>query len=227
MTRTRNARVAGFAFLFYIAAAATGMVLAGRAAGKGEVAAKLVSIAQHAPQMRLGIVLELLGCVSALVLAVTLYAITRDVDPDLALMVLVFRTVEGVIGVVGFSSMLGKLWLATAAGAAAPSPSAANVIGPILFELPGWSAILSATFFAIGSTFFTYLLVRGRLVPMALAWLGLAASILLVIALPLRLVGLIGSPMAELVWIPMAAFEVPLGLWLMIRGVRPARSVPR
>ena len=74
-------------------------------------------------------------------------------------------------------------------------------------------------FFAIGSTFFTYLLVRGRLVPMALAWLGLTASILLVIALPLRLVGLIGSPMAELVWIPMAAFEVPLGIWLMMKGV--------
>ena len=222
MTRTTNARVAGFAFLFYIAAAATGMVLAGRAAGGGEVAAKLASIAQHAPQMRLGIVLELLGCVSALVLAVTLYAITRDVDPDLALMVLVCRTVEGVIGAVGLSGMFGKLWLATAAGVDAPRPEAANVLGTLLFELPGWTAILSAMFFAIGSTFFTYLLVRGRLVPMALAWLGLLASVLLVIALPLRLVGLIGSPMAEFVWIPMAAFEVPLGIWLMIKGVRTA-----
>ena len=221
MTRTRNARVAGFAFLLHRGGGRR-MVLAGRAAGKGESRRSSSSIAEHAPQMRLGIVLELLGCVSALVLAVTLYAITRDVDPDLALMVLVCRTVEGVIGAVGLSGMFGKPWLATAAGVDAPSPEAANVLGTLLFELPAGPRSSRRMFFAIGSTFFTYLLVRGRLVPMALAWLGLMASILLVIALPLRLVGLIGSPMAELVWIPMAAFEVPLGIWLMIKGVRTA-----
>ena len=66
----QEAGCAGFAFLFYIAAAATGMVLAGRAAGKGEVAAKLVSIAQHAPQTR-WVSCRAVGCVSALVLAVT------------------------------------------------------------------------------------------------------------------------------------------------------------
>ncbi len=220
MTRTANARVAGFTFLFYIAAGVTGMILGGKAAAGEGVAAKLASIAQHVPLMRLVVLLELLCCFAAIVLAVTLYAITRDVDPDLALMVLVCRTVEGVIGAISLQRGLGKMWLATAAGADAPGPAARDALTASLMELPGWSAPLAAMFFAVGSTFFTYLLVRGRLVPMWLAWLGLAASILLVLALPLQLVGILKGTISYVVWIPMAVFEVVLAVWLMVKGVR-------
>ena len=45
-------------------------------------------------------------------------------------------------------------------------------------------AALTATFFAVGSTAFTYLLLRGRIIPTPLAWLGFVASVLLVIGLP-------------------------------------------
>src|SRR5262245_47016379 len=92
MTRTTNARVAGFAFLFYIAVALSGMILEGKASAGEGIPAKLASIAQNVPTMRIAVLLELLSCFSALVLAVTLYAITRDVDPDVALAILVFRS---------------------------------------------------------------------------------------------------------------------------------------
>src|ERR1700720_2056851 len=111
MTRRTNARVAGFAFLVYIAAALTGMILAGRAASGEGTAAKLASIAQHAPDMRIAVVLEMIGCFCALVLAVTLYAITRDEDPDLALLAMVCRVAEGVIGGVSLEPMLRGLWV--------------------------------------------------------------------------------------------------------------------
>jgi hypothetical protein len=78
---------------------------------------------------------------------------------------------------------------------------------------------LTATFFAVGSTTFTYLLLRDRMIPVPLAWLGLVASVLLVIGLPLRLAGWLDGPITSLMWLPMLAFEVPLGVWLMIRGV--------
>ena len=61
MTRRTNARVAGFTFLFYIAVAMTGMILATRAAGGEGTAAKLASIAQHATSVRVAVVLELLS----------------------------------------------------------------------------------------------------------------------------------------------------------------------
>jgi len=58
--------------------------------------------------MRVNIVLTLLQAGYALVLAVTLYALTRDQDRDLAVMALCCRVGEGVIAAV---SPLGTLAL--------------------------------------------------------------------------------------------------------------------
>ena len=52
MTRTTNARVAGFMFLFYIATAFPDMLVSQRAMTGGDVAEKLRSIGQHVPLMR-------------------------------------------------------------------------------------------------------------------------------------------------------------------------------
>src|SRR5437762_3158028 len=133
MTRTTNARIAGFTFLFYIAAGVVSMILFGRATGG-----------------------------------------------------------EG---------------------------TAANAIGAFLFKIQSWNPIIAATFFAVGSTLFSWLLLRGGMVPLALASLGVVASVLLVVVLPLQLAGFLGGPITLLVWLPMLVFEVTLALWMIIRGV--------
>jgi hypothetical protein len=156
------ARVAGFTFLFYIAAGITSLALAGRT--------------------NVTDVLSLLTSFSALVLGVTLYMITREQGPALAMLALTCRVLEAVSGE-------------------------------------------AAIFFAVGSTLFSWLLLRGRLIPVALAWLGVLASVLLVVILPLQLAGLFGGPISWsasvtwLVWLPMLVFEVTLALWLLIKGV--------
>src|SRR5712691_3715900 len=124
MTRTTNARIAGVTLIFYFAVGIASLLLSGRA---------------HATD-----VLSIVTSFSALVLGVTLYAITREVDPDLAMLALACRVVEGI---------------------------------------PGRA---SPTFFAVGSTLFCWLLLRGRMIPAALAWLGVLASVLLVVILPLQ-----------------------------------------
>ena len=216
MTRKTNARLAGFTFLFYIAVAFPSMVLFGRATSGEGIAAKFASIAQHATDVRVAVVLTLLGCFSALVLAVTLYAITRDVDADLAMLALTCRVAEGVISGVSIPETLGLLWLATATGASAPDPGAAHAFGAYL--LKGDMAV-TATFFAVGSALFSYLFLRGRLIPVALAWLGVLASVLLVVGLPLQIAGVLRGSITQLMYLPMLAFEIPLGLWLLIKGV--------
>jgi hypothetical protein len=58
------------------------------------------------------------------------------------------------------------------------------------------------------------------MIPTALARLGVVASVLLVIGLPLQAAGFLSAPIAiTMMWLPMLAFEVPLGLWFIIRGV--------
>lgn len=157
------AKVAGFTFLFYIIAGITSMALGSQSQAAG--------------------LLSLLQSFSALVLGVTLYALTREQGPVLALLALTCRVAEAI--------QYGE----------------------------------SAIYFAVGSLFFSWLLLRGRLIPAALAQLGVIASALLVVVLPLQLVGLFGGSMSWassvtwLVWLPMLVFEVTLALWLIIKGV--------
>ena len=215
MTRTSNARLAGSTLLLYIALGVAAMVLAGKATGSDGLTAKLAGIAQHTTEYRVAILLTLSTCFAALVLAITLYRITFDQDPDLAMLALTCRVCEGVLGAIACMAMLGRLWLATPDSTDAPGPAATQALGTLLFALPG----IGATFFAVGSTLFSYLLLRGRTIPIPLAWLGVIASVLLVVGLPLQLVGFLHGPAASFMWLPMLAFEVPLGLWLMIKGV--------
>jgi hypothetical protein len=218
MTHTTNARIAGFTFLFYIAAGITGMVLFSQATAGQEIPAKLASIAQHVLQLRLAIVLGLLQAVCAIVLAVTLYAITRDQDSDMAMLALIFRVGEGMLGAISTRAALELLWLGTPIGPKAPDALTSQVLGTYVLDGPDWN--MGAIMFAMGSTLFSYLLLRGRTIPVPLAWLGVIASVLLVVDLPLQLVGFLRGSLTSYVWIPMLAFEVPLGFWLLIKGVR-------
>src|SRR4051812_13998303 len=95
MTRTTNARVAGFTYLAYIALAFPSMLLLERSTVGRDVSEKLASIAAHARDMRVAIVLTLFSCFAAIVLAVTLYALTRDEDQDLAMAGFACRVCEG------------------------------------------------------------------------------------------------------------------------------------
>ena len=228
MTRTTNARIAGATFLLYIALGIGDMLVSGAARGSGSAGDKLASIAQHLMAARVAFLLGLPTCFAALVLGVTLYAITRDEDRDLAMVGLVCRVCEGIVGAVSAMATVGILWLATVTGPNAPDASTANTIATFLFAMQGWNGMISATFFAVGSTLFSYLLLRGRLIPLALAWLGLAASVLLVVCLPLQSAGFLHGPFTSFMWIPMAAFEVPLGIWLLIKGVAaPSASLSK
>jgi hypothetical protein len=221
MTRRTIARIAGLTCLVYMAVGGANQVLMSRAAGGTGAAEQFASIAAHVTEMRISILLTLVECLAALVLAVTLYGITRDAGQELALLGLCCRVVESVIGTLGIPNDLGLLWLARApAGEAAPPAATTHALTTLLL-LPGGP--VGAVFFALGSAIFSYLLLRGRIVPRALAWLGVASSALLVIGLPLEVAGFFTGPLTGYQWLPAMAFAFLLGLWLLVRGADDAR----
>jgi len=160
MTLPSNARLAGAAYLLYIAT------------GIGSMAAP----AQIRP------VLGTVMAFCALTLGATLYAITRHVDRDLALIAMLCRVLEA-------GSGNGEIY------------------------------------FAVGSTLFCWLLLRGRMIPVTLAWLGVLASVLLVVLLLLQRAGLFSagtnwsSSVTWLVWLPLLVFELSFAVWLIVKGV--------
>jgi hypothetical protein len=220
MTQRTNARIAGSVFLLYIATGITSMVLFNLATHGAEgTAATLASIARHAPLVRLTSLFTLICGLYAVVLGVTLYALTRDEDRDLALLALCCRLIEGVLGVAAAGRTPQLIAVATASTTAGgPDSAAAQALGGMLLGQGGWGSV-GATCFAIGSTLFSYLLLRARSIPVPLAWLGVVSSVLLVIALTVQLAGHLHGPMTYYVWIPMALFEVTFALWLIVKGV--------
>jgi len=201
MTRTSNARIAGIAYLLYIAVGLTSMQLSNRATSGDGIAAKLASMALHAADVRLAAVLSLIGCFCALVLGVTLYALTCEQDRDLAMLGLTCRAAEGIVG----------------AGTIAPDPGrGAGAVAAFVLNQP-W--LISAIFFAVGSTLFSWLLLRGRMVPEWLAALGVIASGLIAIGLPLQVLELLPALVTQLMWLPILVFELVFAGWLIIKGV--------
>jgi hypothetical protein len=214
-------RIAGSMFLFYIAISIISMAISNQAtSGADGVAAKLSSIAQHLPLMRLTALLSLFTFFVAAVLAVALYVLTRNQNPYIALLALCCRIAEGIV--IAFSAVwtLGLMSVATASTIATASDSAtAQALGGFLMQQDGSSTIISATCFAVGSTIYSYLFLRARSIPVLLAWFGLFASMLLVVALPLQLLGFLSEAVNIFIWLPVLVFEVMLALWLLFKGV--------
>src|SRR4051794_19173694 len=98
MARTAAAKLAGFFFLFYFAVEIPDRLLFARATAGNDVVAKLGTLTHHVPEMRIVIELAVLACYSAMILAVALYAITRDENRDIALLAMLCRVGEGITG---------------------------------------------------------------------------------------------------------------------------------
>lgn len=222
MTRTTNSRIAGFAFLFYIVVGISSMMLGSGATRGDTVAEKLASVAAHAPQIRGTIVLNLLANFSALVLGVTLYGITREEDNDLAVFAMICRVCEGLSGAITLRESVALLKIAEM-----PASDAALANAGVLF-MPDAPMGIGATFFAVGSTIFSYLLLRGRMVPVPIAWLGVLSSALLVVLLPLQFIGVVSGIVTSflVMWLPALVFELSLAGWLLVKGAAPARGRP-
>jgi hypothetical protein len=220
MTRTTNSRVAGVAFLFYIVVGVSSMMLGSGATRGDTVAARLTSAAAHAPQIRTTIILNLLGNFSALVLGVTLYGLTREEDNDLAVFAMICRVCEGLSGAITLRESVALLNLA-----AVPASDTVLANAGFLF-MPDAPMGIGATFFAVGSTVFSYLLLRGRMVPVPIGWLGVLSSALLVVLLPLEFIGVVSGIVTSflVMWMPALLFELTLAGWLLVKGAAPPQD---
>jgi len=213
MTRRANARIAGLALLLYFALGIPTMVLLNGATKGHGVEAKLANLAHHTGDARLAVLFVLCTSLCALVLGVTLWSLTREQDESLAMLGLACRVCEGLAGAIALQRTMGLLWLA---GPDAPDAATTRTLGSWLLE--GQVSGVGAIFFAVGSLLFAWLLLRGRAIPAPLAWLGVVTSAAAVVALPLEFVDLFPSRWIWYVWLPLAAYEVPLALWLLVKG---------
>jgi hypothetical protein len=207
-------------FLFLIATVLAGSALLGGVEGD-EISTTLRDVSDHTFRVRLGVLSLIAGGISTLILAAALYAVTKHEDRNLAILGLSCRAVEAGLYAVGIISALTLLSLSeqtTTAGAG--EPTAAYTLGVIVSDVNARGANVGAAFFAVGSLLYAYLLLRARSIPVALSALGVIASLILIVGVPLQTAA--GQATTEgapaVVWIPMIIFEISTGLWLLVRG---------
>ncbi|NIR45233.1 MAG: DUF4386 domain-containing protein [Gemmatimonadetes bacterium] len=221
--QARAARIAGAMYLIALAAAVLGEYFV-RASliVRGDPTQTAQNIIEHERLFRIGIASDLVSFTGIVVLTLALYVLLKPVNEDLAMLAAFWWLAEAAIlcvSTLGNSIVLALLsgadflktfapgQLHSLAGLALSSRAAGYNIGLILFGL--------------GSTVFSYLLLKSGYVPKALAAWGVFAS-LLVLMSAFWIIVFPDIPKALQLVSPAAIFiyEVALGSWLLLKGAR-------
>ena len=173
----------------------------------------------------LGAFLELLLIIANIGTAVVLYPVVKRVNEILALGFVAARVVECVFIAVGILSVLTLVTLRQEAAAGADAGSLVAV-GQSLVALHDWTFLLGPGFVVgIGNGLILgYLMYTSRLVPRAMAVLGLIAGPVLLARFVAILFGVFGpgSVLGSLMVAPEFLWELSLGIWLTVRGFNPS-----
>jgi hypothetical protein len=169
--------------------------------------------------------LEVITAFSCVGTAVALYPVTRRVSRTAAIGFVTSRVVEatmilvGVLCVLAVVSLRGDL--AAAVGAEA---DALGVVGQALVEVRQWSFLVGPGLIAgVNGLFLGYVMYRSRLVPRIIPTVGLVGAPLIIISSSVTMFGGWGqvSLVGSLCALPIALWELSLGVWLTVKGFRP------
>jgi hypothetical protein len=182
----------------------------------------LIKGAENANQVILGALMELILVGSAIGTSITMFPFLRKHNESIALGHVCFRFLEAVIITIGIISVLSLLTLSREfVAAAAPNTSAFQTSGRLLIAVHDWTFMLGPNFMlGINTMMYSYLFYKSKLVPRFIAVLGITGATLVFIAALLEMFGVILqiSTWGAILSIPVAANEMTLAVWLIVKG---------
>lgn len=168
----------------------------------------------------IGGILEIIVALTGIGTAVVLYPILKKQNESFALGFIGSRVLEAGTIFAGVAFLLSVVSLRQAGvGADALATSHALVTLYDRIFLVGQSFLPAVNDLLLG-----FLLYKSRLVPRALALVGIVGGPLLIVGFISVMFGFIGrfDSMAALSAVPVALFEFSLGVWLVVKGFNPA-----
>ena len=170
--------------------------------------------------------LEVIVALASIGTAVTLYPLVKRQNEGAALGFVAARVLEAAMIFTGAVSLLSLVTLRQDLGGAAGANAAALVTtGASHVAVYNWTFLLGQTLMpGINALLLGTLLYQSRLVPRAIPVLGLIGAPILIIAVIATLLGGSVPPpsVAALAALPVAAWELSLGVWLVIKGFKPS-----
>jgi hypothetical protein len=170
--------------------------------------------------------LEVIVALAGIGTAVTLYPVVKRQNEGAALGFAAARVLEAAMIFTGAVSLLSLVTLRQDLGGAAGANAAALVTtGASHVATYNWTFLLGQSLMpGINALLLGSLLYQSRLVPRIIPALGLIGAPLLITAVVVTLFGGIemGSSWTALAALPVAAWELSLGVWLVVKGFKPS-----
>lgn len=219
----RTAVVAGLFFLLTEVTAVAGLLLYNTVLHNANY---IVAGPGGDSRVLLGAFSEAMLAIANIGTAVTLFPIVKRQNEGIALGYVCGRLLESVVIVVGAISLLSIVTLRqTFAGDAGAHAAALGVVGRALVAIHDWTFLLGPDLaLGVNTSLLAYLMYRSGLVPRLIATLGLIGGPVIFASAVAVMFGLYAqlSTLGALAGLPVLAWEVSLGVWLIVKGFKPS-----
>jgi hypothetical protein len=173
--------------------------------------------------------LEVILVIAGIGTAVTLFPILKRQNESIALGYVASRIFESTVIAVGIVSVLSVVTMRQDLAGAGADPATLTTVGRSLVAIHDWTFLPGPAFCAgIGNALLLgYLMYRSGLVPRRMAMLGLYGGPLAAATATAVLFGAYDQTSAvnSLFTVPEAAWELSLGIYLIVRGFKTSASI--
>jgi hypothetical protein len=188
----------------------------------GDAVQTAINIAASERLFRIGSIIHLLTFASDAMLAVALYIVLKPVNRSVALLAASWRLVD--CGILAVNLLNDFAILQVVSGAEylrAFDTKQLQALARLFYNIEGAGFQIGFVFLGLGSTVFSYLWLKSRYVPRGLAAWGILASLVLAFGtLTIMLFPRLGAGVGLTYMAPMFFYEVGMGLWLLVKGLR-------
>jgi hypothetical protein len=215
-----NARAAGIFYLLTFASSIPALILIGPVLND----AGYVTGAGHDTRVLWGCLLDSVNALTAVGSAVAVYSVVKRQNGSMALGFVTSRMFEAAVIMIGVVSLLAVVTMRQDFAGSGADAASVTVTAQALVDVRNWTFLFGPGLMpALNAVLFGTLLYRSRLVPRIIPTVGLIGGPLLFVAFIAAFLGAIEQVSATsfFLTLPVAAWELTIGLWMTFKGFRP------
>lgn len=214
------ARIAGLAYIVVIMLGIFSVnFIESNLVQPGASAATVNNILENEFLFRIGIVCEIIMFMLVVLLSVSLYAVLKTVDNNLAMLAMLWRIGEAITGS-GVTVLSGLIPLLLLNQESAFAPQHLHALFEIFLSTRTAGLDVVLIFIGMGGTLFCYLFYRSKYIPRILSTWGIFTYFsMLILAITSILVPDLSEATKMVFYAPGGLFELIIGLWLLFKSV--------
>ena len=216
----KYARAAGIFYLLTFASSIPALILIGPVLNDPSY----VTGAGQDTSVLWGCLLDAVNALTAVGSAVAVYSVVKRQNGSLALGFVTSRLVEAAVIMIGVVSLLAVVTMRQDFAGSGADAASLTVTANALVDVRNWTFLFGPGLMPVfNAVLFGTLLYRSRLVPRIIPTIGLVGAPLLFAAFIAALFGVFAqvSTASFLLTLPIAAWELSVGIWMTFKGFRP------